>query len=70
MFITQIRLPQCGNVMLGVGLATSSLSPLSTSEDLNIHEDRPSESKLDWPDDIENTLWSELLHPSTSVKKL
>jgi hypothetical protein len=44
--------------------STSRLPPFSTLEDLYIYEDRF------WQDNIENTLWLELLHPFTSVKNL
>ena len=44
---------------------TSSLPPLSTLEDLYIHEERP--SRLD---DVENTFWLRLLHPFVAVKNL
>jgi hypothetical protein len=45
---------------------TSCLPSLSTLEDLYISE-RP-DSFLNWPYNIENTLWLELLRPFTSVK--
>ena len=46
----------------------TSLPPLSTLEDLYIHE-RPY-SQLVWKDNIENTLWLELLRPFPAVKNL
>ena len=49
-------------------VCTSCLPPLSTLEDLYIHEDqlRPPV----WKDHIENTLWLELLRPFPAVKNL
>jgi hypothetical protein len=47
---------------------TSSLPPLPTLEDLYIYEDQSSRSH--WPDNIENALWLELLHPFRAVKNL
>jgi hypothetical protein len=44
------------------------LPPLSALEDLYIYED--SKSPPDWRDNIENTLWLELLHPFSGVKNL
>ena len=47
---------------------TSCLPPLSMTEDLYVYENiypRPV-----WPDDIEDTLWLELLHPFPAVKNL
>ena len=45
----------------------SFLSPMSTTlESLDINDDCLS----DWPDDIENTRWLELLHPFIAVKNL
>ena len=49
-------------------VCTSCLPPLSTLEDLYIYEDPYSQP--DWQDNIENTLWLELLHPFTAVKNL
>jgi hypothetical protein len=49
-------------------VCTSSLPPLSTLEDLYIHEDpywRPR-----WHDDVENTLWLDLLRSFVAVKNL
>jgi hypothetical protein len=48
---------------------TSSLPPLSTVEDLCIDEDR-SLSSRQRQDNIENSLWLELLLPFTTVKNL
>jgi hypothetical protein len=47
---------------------TSCLPPLSTLEDLYIHE--APYSLPSWQDNVENELWLELLHPFTSVKNL
>jgi hypothetical protein len=49
-------------------VCTSSLPPVSSLEDLYIIEDR--ESPLSWQDDVENTLWLELLRPFAAVKNL
>jgi hypothetical protein len=49
-------------------VCTSCLPPLSTSEDLYISQDPYSHPY--WQDNIENTLWLELLHPFTAVKNL
>jgi hypothetical protein len=49
-------------------VCTSFLPPLSTLEDLHIFEDRGSPPR--WQDDVENTLWLELLHPFAAVKNL
>src|SRR5258708_6710847 len=49
-------------------VCTSSLPPISMLEDLYILEDpywRPR-----WQDDVENTLWLELLRPFAAVKNL
>ena len=49
-------------------LVCTSLPPVSTLEDLYIfegHSDRPQ-----WQDDVENTLWLELMHPFAAVKNL
>ena len=49
-------------------VCTSSLPPLSALEDLYIFEfllDPPH-----WQDDVENTLWLDLLHPFAAVKNL
>ena len=48
-------------------VCTSCLPPLSMLEDLYIYE---SPSQPVWKDNIENTLWLELLQPFTSVKNL
>jgi hypothetical protein len=50
-------------------ICASHLAPLSTLEDLYIYE-RLYGLQPDWQDNIENTLWLELLHPFTSVKNL
>jgi hypothetical protein len=47
---------------------TSCLPHLSTLEGLSI--DSPGGWLPDWQDNVENTLWTELLHPFTSVKNL
>ena len=47
---------------------TLCLPPLFMSEDLYIYENLYSQP--DWPDDIENTQWLELLHPFPAVKNL
>jgi hypothetical protein len=49
-------------------VCTSSLPPLSTLESLYIN-DGPS-SRAHWQDNIDNSLWLELLHPFRSVKNL
>ena len=49
-------------------ICTACLPPLPTLEDLYIAEGRY--SRLHWPDNIENTLWLELLRPFASVKNL
>jgi hypothetical protein len=49
-------------------VCTSSLPPLSTLEDLAIIDDP--EYPPRWQDDVENTLWLELLHPFVAVKDL
>ena len=49
-------------------VCTSCLPSLSTLEDLYISEYQY--SLPDWQDNIENTLWLELLHPFASVKNL
>ena len=51
---------------------TLCLPPLSTLEDLYIDEDPDpnSDRKPDWQDNIENSLWLELLHSFTTVKNL
>jgi hypothetical protein len=49
-------------------VCTSSLPPLSTLEDLYIFDARGNPSP--WQDDVENTLWLELLHPFVAVKNL
>ena len=49
-------------------ICTSCLPSLSTLEDLTISERQ--HSRLYWPDNIENTLWLELLHPFTYVENL
>ena len=41
---------------------------ISTLEDLSI--DSPGGWLPEWQDNVENTLWTELLHPFTSVKNL
>jgi hypothetical protein len=56
-------------------VCTSSLPPLSTTEDLYIYraDRRPAQapfSRSRWQDDIEETLWLELLRPFTAVKHL
>ena len=49
-------------------VCTSCLPPLSTLEDLYIHE-HPRSPPV-WQDNIEDTLWLELLRPFTAVKNL
>jgi hypothetical protein len=49
---------------------TLCLRPFSTLEDLHFFEDLQWRELEDWPDNIENALWLELLHPFTSVKNL
>ena len=49
-------------------VCNSSLPPLSTLEDLYIFEDRDYPPR--WQDDVENTLWLELLHLFAAVKNL
>ena len=50
-------------------LCSSHFPPLSTLEDLYIYE-RLYGEQPDWQDNIENTLWLELLHRFTTVKNL
>jgi hypothetical protein len=50
-------------------VCTLCLPPLSTTQDLYIYQD-PYYSHPCWQDNIENTLWLELLHPFTTVKNL
>jgi hypothetical protein len=49
-------------------VCTRCLPPLSALENLYIYENP--KSPPDWRDDIENTLWLELLHPFSAVKNL
>ena len=49
-------------------ICTLCLPPLSILEDLYISEYRSWEQH--WQDNVENTLWLELLHPFTGVKNL
>jgi hypothetical protein len=49
-------------------VCTSSLPPLSTLEDLYIEEGIF--SRAHWQDNIDNSLWLELLHPFRTVKNL
>jgi hypothetical protein len=49
-------------------VCSSSLPPVSTLEDLYIFEDR--RYPPCWQDDVENTLWLEILHPFAAVKNL
>ena len=49
-------------------VCTSCLPPLSALEDLRIFED--SYPRPDWQDNIENSLWLELLRPFIAVKNL
>ena len=49
-------------------VCNSWLPSLSALEDLYIYEN--SKSPPDWRDNIENTLWLELLHPFSAVKNL
>jgi hypothetical protein len=49
-------------------VCTSSLPPLSTLEDLYIHEG--TSSRAHWQDNIENALWLELLHPFRAARNL
>jgi hypothetical protein len=49
-------------------VCTSCLPPLSALEDLYIYEESP--MTVDWRDNIENTLWLELLQPFPAVKSL
>jgi hypothetical protein len=46
----------------------TSLPPISTLEDLYIFEDQVDPPS--WQDDVENSLWQELLHPFSAVKNL
>ena len=50
-------------------LCASHFPPLSTLEDLYIYESLHGEQP-DWRDNIENTLWLDLLHRFTTVKNL
>jgi hypothetical protein len=49
-------------------VCASCLVALSMSEDLHIYQDPYSQP--DWEDNIENSLWLELLHPFATVKNL
>ena len=49
-------------------VCTSSLPPVSTLEDLSICEDRY--ERPHWEDDVENTLWLDLLRSFVAVKNL
>ena len=49
-------------------VCTSCLPPLSTLEDLYIHQNTSSEPG--WKDNVENSLWLDLLHPFTATKNL
>ena len=49
-------------------VCASSLPPVSTLQDLYIFEDR--EYPPRWQDDVENTLWVDLLRPFVAVKNL
>jgi hypothetical protein len=49
-------------------VCTTSLSPLSTLEDLYINE-HPYRQPV-WEDNIDNAVWLELLHPFTMVKNI
>ena len=49
-------------------VCNSSLPPVSTLEDLYISEGRG--YLLNWQDDVERTLWLELLHPFAAVKNI
>jgi hypothetical protein len=49
-------------------VCTSSLPPVSTLEDLYISENQHWRPR--WQDDVENTLWLDLLRPFVSVKNL
>jgi hypothetical protein len=49
-------------------VCTSSFPPVPTLEDLYILENRT--YPPDWQDDVENTLWLELLHPFVALKNL
>ena len=49
-------------------VCTSCLPFLSTLKDLYIHEH--ARSQPDWKDDIENSVWLDLLHPLTAVENL
>jgi hypothetical protein len=51
-----------------LGQVCTSCLPLSSTEDLYIYPDPY--SQLHWQDNIENSLWLELLHPFTAVKSL
>jgi hypothetical protein len=50
-------------------LCSSHFPPLSTLEDLYIYE-RLYGEQPDWQDNIENTLWLELLHRFTTVRNI
>jgi hypothetical protein len=49
---------------------TSSLPPVSTLEDLYIFENQNRRYPLRWQDDIENTLWLDLLRSFVALKNL
>ena len=51
-------------------VCASSLPPISTLEDLYIVESRILPSRSSWQDDVENTLWLDLLRPFVAVKNL
>jgi hypothetical protein len=50
-------------------VCTSSLPSVSTLKDLYIRYEDPFR-RQDWQDDVENTLWLELLHPFAALKNL
>jgi len=49
-------------------VCNSSLPPMSTLDDLDIREN--AQSPPNWVEDMENTLWLDLLRPFTAVKNL
>ena len=63
--ILEWQLSSLGQIYTG----TSSLPPVSTLEDLYILENR-NEEPLRWQDDIENTLWLDLLFSLVALKNL
>ena len=51
-------------------ICTSCLPPLFAMENLDIYQNPYPSPQPDWQDNIENSLWLELLHPFSTVKNL